>query len=122
MLNLGVLLVASSDTSAPDTEALPATVEAISPETNEITGLVDDITVDLRDDLTGVLVVDGVEIPEDQLDRVPELGVVTFRPGPDKELTRLRAGENTVVVKYWERTKDRPANPPSFSWRFRAAA
>jgi hypothetical protein len=122
VLNLGILLVASSDTSAPDTEALPATVEAISPENNEITGLVDDITVDLRDDLTGVLVIDGREIPEDQLDRVPELGVVTFRPGPDKELTRLRAGENTVVVKYWERTKDRPANPPSFGWRFRAAA
>jgi hypothetical protein len=122
VLNLGVLLVASSDTSAPDTEALPATIEAISPENNEITGLIDDITVDLRDDLTGVLVIDGVEIPEDQLDRVPELGVVTFRPGPDKELTRLLAGENTVVVKYWERTKDRPANPPSFGWRFRAAA
>jgi hypothetical protein len=94
-------------------------VEAISPENNEITGLVDDI-VDLRRP-TGVLVIDGIEIPEDG-SIAARLGVVTFRPGPDKELTRLRAGENGVVVKYWERTKDRPANPPSFSWRFRAAA
>ena len=68
-----------------------------------------------------MLVIDGIEIPEDG-SIAARLGVVTFRPGPDKELTRLRAGENGVVVKYWERTKDRPANPPSFSWRFRAAA
>jgi hypothetical protein len=122
VLNLGVLLLASSDTSAPDTEALPAAVEAISPDNHELTGLVDDVTVDLRDDLTGVLVIDGVEIPEDQLERVPELGVVTFRPGPDKELTQLRSGENQVLVKYWERGKRRPAHPPSFAWTFRAAA
>jgi hypothetical protein len=122
VLNLGIVLLASSDTSPPDTEALPATIEAITPDSNELTGLVDDVSVDLRDDLTGVLVVDGVEIPEDQLDRVPELGVITFRPGPGKELTQLRSGPNAVVVRYWERTKDRPANPPSFGWRFRAAA
>jgi len=39
-------------------------------ERGALTGLIDTITVDLRDDMSGVLVVDGVEIPEDQLERV----------------------------------------------------
>jgi uncharacterized protein (DUF934 family) len=68
------------------------------------------------------LLVDGREIPEDQLDRIEQLGVITFRPGPDKEIARLAAGENTVVVYYWPRTDPRPAKPFVFSWRFRAAA
>jgi hypothetical protein len=98
------------------------TVESISPERGELTGLVDTITVDLRNDLTGSLVVDGKEIPDDQTDRVQELGVLSFRPGPGKELTRFVTGDNTVVVYYWPRTKSRPANPPNYGWRFRAAA
>jgi hypothetical protein len=63
-----------------------------------------------------------VQIPDDQLDIIPQLGVITFRPGPGKELSRLRTGENTVVVHYWPRTDPRPDRPPAFSWRFRAAA
>jgi hypothetical protein len=122
VLNLGIVLLANSDTSTPGSDALPDTVQSITPESGELTGLVDDVTVDLADDLTGVLVIDGVEIPEDQLDRVRELGIITFRPGPGKDLTRFRAGDNTVVVKYWDQAKDRPANPGQFSWSFRAAA
>jgi hypothetical protein len=123
VLNLGILLLASSDTSAPGERALPVTIEAISPESGEITGLVDDVTVDLRDDLRGELVIDGVPIPDDQLDTVPELGIITFRPGPGKELTRLRAGDNDVLVRYWKRlggTREDPLG--TFGWRFRAAA
>ena len=122
VVNLGILLAVNSDTSVPGTESLPATVESITPLAGELTGLVDDVSVDLRDDLFGVLVIDGVEIPEDQLSRVEELGVVSFRPGPDKEFSRFRAGDNTVVVRYWDRAEDRPASPASYSWRFRAAA
>jgi hypothetical protein len=122
VLNLGIILLVSSDTSAPGTEALPDVVESIAPERGELTGLVDDVSVDLRDDLTGVLVIDGIEIPEDQTGGVPELGILTFRPGPDKELSRFRTGENTVVVRYWLQGEERPAEPASYGWRFRAAA
>jgi hypothetical protein len=122
VVNLAIILLATADTSSPDRASLPDVIESITPGQNELTGLVDDVSVDLLDNLTGVLVIDGVEIPEDQLARVPELGVITFRPGPDKELSRFRAGDNTVVVRYWERTRERPASPASFGWTFRAAA
>jgi hypothetical protein len=70
-----------------------------------------------------VLVVDGLEIPEDQLDRVKELGEISFRPGPGEAITKLRTGSNEVVVKYWsQKLTNRPANPPSFGWSFQASA
>lgn len=123
VVNLGILLLANADTSETSLSPLPNDIESISPERGQLTGLVDTITVDLRDDMTGVLVVDGVEIPEDQLERVVGLQQVIFRPGPDKDVPRFRAGENSVIVKYWRgRLQDRPANPYSFGWTFRAGA
>jgi hypothetical protein len=123
MINLGVILLATADTSEKGRRPLPNDIESISPERGELTSLVDTVSVNLRDDMSGVLVVDGVEIPEDQLERVVELGEISFRPGPDKVISKLRTGINTVVVKYWSRRlTDRPANPPSFGWSFRASA
>jgi hypothetical protein len=123
VLNLGVILLATADTSEKGLRPLPNDIESINPERGELTGLVDTISVDLGDGMTGVLVVDGIEIPEDQLDRVVGLQIVSFRPGPGKEIPRFRAGDNTVVVKYWPgRLQDRPANPFTFGWSFRASA
>jgi hypothetical protein len=121
--NLGLILLHNSDTSPGGRVPLPVTIESISPERGALTPLIDTITVDLRNDLTGVLVVDGVEIPEDELERVEELGEISFRPGADKVIARFRAGDNEVVVKYWSRKlASRPENPPSFGWSFRASA
>ena len=123
VLNLGVILLATADTSEKGLRPLPNDIESIHPERGELTSLVDTISVDVADGMTGVLVVDGIEIPEDQLDRVVGLQIVSFRPGPGKEIPRFRAGDNTVVVKYWPgRLQDRPANPYSFGWTFRASA
>jgi hypothetical protein len=120
------VLLADTDTSQSGLQPLPRDIQSISPERGELTSLVDTITVDLADTMTGVLVVDGHEIPEDQLERVVGLQQVSFRPGPGKDISRFRPGDNTVVVKYWPgRLQDRPANPAklfSFGWTFRAAA
>jgi hypothetical protein len=121
--NLGIYLLNEADTSPTGETALPVDIQAVNPQPNQITGLVDDVTVDLADQYTGVLVIDGIEIPEDQLTRVVGIQTVSFRPGPDKVISRFRAGENQVVVKYWEgRLVDRPGKTYSFSWSFRASA
>ena len=123
MLNLTIVMLANTDTTENGLKPLPNEIQSITPERGALTGLVDTITVDLRDDLSGVLVVDGVEIPEDQLERVVGLQQVTFRPGPGKEFSRFREGDNTVEVLYWPgRLQDRPAKPFSFGWTFRAEA
>jgi hypothetical protein len=123
VINLAIFLFNESDTSPQGEKALPVDIQAVSPQPDQITGLIDTVTVDLADRYSGVLVVDGIEIPEDELERVVGIQQVSFRPGPDKAISRFRAGENTVVVKYWNgRLQDRPAQPYSFSWSFVAKA
>jgi hypothetical protein len=121
VLNLGVVLLSQSDTQ-PQGRTLPSTVDSVSPRPGELARLQDTITADLRDDLTGVLVIDGAEVPEDQLERIIPLGAMSFRPGPDQDLARFEPGEHTVAVYYWPQGKPRPSNPSVYSWRFRAGA
>src|SRR5262245_14986240 len=91
VLNLGVILLANADTWPGGRPTVPSDIQSISPERGELTGPVDTVSVDLRDIYTGVLAIDGQEIPEDQLDRVQDLGVISFRPGPGKDIARYRS-------------------------------
>jgi hypothetical protein len=124
--NLAIVLLNEQDTSQTGPKALPQDIQSVNPLPGELTGLVDTVSVDLADRYTGVLVVDGVEIPEDQLQRVAGIQTVSFRPGPGKEFSHFRTGDNTVTVKYWDgRLQDRPANDKtlySYSWTFKASA
>lgn len=121
VLNLGVVALDQSDTS-PGGRTLPSTIDSLIPAPGELIRLQDTVGADLRDDLTGVLVLDGVEIPEDQLERVIPLAQVTFRPGADQELERFEPGEHSLAVLYWPQGKPRPTKPGSYSWSFRAGA
>src|SRR3972149_2331635 len=85
VLNLAVVALDESDTS-PGGRTLPSAIDSLTPAPGELVRLQDTVGADLRDDLTGVLLLDGVEIPEDQLERVVPLAQVTFRPGADKDL------------------------------------
>jgi hypothetical protein len=123
VVNLGVVLLNESDTTPGGDQALPADIQAISPKEGGLAGPVDTVSVDLADQYTGVLVVDGIEIPEDELERVVSLQTVSFRPGPNQAISRFRPGQNSVVVKYWRgRLQDRPSRPFSFGWTFRVGA
>jgi hypothetical protein len=123
VFNAGIFLFNESDTTQQGEQALPVDIEAVRPEPNQITNLLSTVTVDLADRYSGVLVIDGIEIPEDQLDRVVGIQTVSFRPGRDKAIGRFRAGENTVTVLYWDgRLQDRPEKPYSYSWSFVASA
>ena len=124
VLNLGIVLMTQSDTAPEGQKPVSANgaIESVSPGPGELARLQDTITVDLRDDLTGVLLLDGQEVPEDQLERIVPLAEVSFRPGADKDLEKFEPGQHTVVVYYWPQGKERPANPAAYSWTFRAGA
>ena len=116
-VSLGAIAINATDTT-PLGERPRDDIDNVIPAPGEI--LEDAITADLRDHLTGVLLIDRVEVPEDQLIRVEDLGQVTFRPGPDTDVTRFAPGEHTVTVLYWELGKERPKHPDSFEWKFRS--
>lgn len=125
--NLGVFLLSQSDTK-PEGREFPVAIDTVSPLPGELIRPQDTVSADLRSDLTGVLVIDGQEVPEDQLDpkfpsRNPSpLGIVSFRPGEDKDLEKFAPGAHSIAVRYWEQTKQRPSNPASYSWSFRVGA
>lgn len=128
VITLGVWGLTSSETdtgTARNAPRFPSAVETLIPGPGELAGRQDTISVDLRDDLTGVMIIQppsgaAFEVPEDQMDRVVPLGQFSWRPGEGQELERLEAGTYEVTVLYWPQAKDRPATPGAYSWSFRA--
>jgi hypothetical protein len=98
---------------------LPSEVSAVLPAPGSQVRVQDSVTADLRADLIGVLVVDGVELPENQVTRVVALGEVSFRPGKGKSFERLEPGVHSVSVIYWPQTKTRANGTNTFTWSFR---
>ena len=122
VLNLGIILLVNSDTGDSDTETLPSDVESVTPDPGSVALPQDVVSVDLRDDLTGELWIDGQPVPDDQLEPIQQ-GILTFRPGEGQELTRFSAGEHTVVARCWPSTEERPPNPSAcYSYRFQTKA
>jgi hypothetical protein len=77
------------------------------------------VGVDLRSGWTGVLQVNGVEIPEDEADAadLASTGVLTYTVGDDKTVERFEAGENCVTAVVW-RVEDTRQDARSVSWCF----
>jgi hypothetical protein len=127
-LTLVALLFAGAITSADTSNvktALPKTVQSISPEPGTIVPPQEPIVVDLRDDLTADLELCGptqspgncTALPADQVQFVPGLGQLTYRPGDGKEVEAYQPGRNTVVVHYHSQA-DPERDTGLFTWSF----
>ncbi|MBW3645653.1 MAG: hypothetical protein KY441_09130 [Actinobacteria bacterium] len=78
-----------------------AAVENLVPGPGSQTVRQAEIGVDLVPEWTALLVVNGIEIPEDQLRRVDAQNQVFFTPGPGKEIEQLDAGMVQVTALIW---------------------
>jgi hypothetical protein len=116
--------IVSADTKDERT-ALPTQVQSVSPKPGSIVPPQEQITVDLRDDLTADLELCGptqsvgacTALPADQVTFVPGLGQLTFRPGPDKEIDAYEPGQNRVNVSYRSQA-DPSKDTGTFTWTF----
>jgi hypothetical protein len=70
----------------------------------------------LQDGYTGVLIVDGLEIPEDQLDRREGLNIVAFTPGKGAEGGILEPGDRCATIVYWNTNSSREADARDYKW------
>ena len=113
------LFVLAFTTSGDDTgNDPPAEVERIEPGHQALITPQGDVGFDLANEYTGVLLVDGEEIPEDQLVRVDALSQAFFQPGAGKDIETFRAGVHSATVVYWPRALTRD-EAESFTWIFR---
>ncbi len=60
------------------------------------------ITVDLLAGWDGTLSIDQRPIPDDQLVKVREQGLIKFQPGPGKAFEYFPAGQNCMTLTYWQ--------------------
>ncbi len=102
--------------------ALPSTIESVVPAPGAGMLAQDDVGADLLDTFTGVLLIDGVEIPADQVRKNDPLGQVWFRPGEGKDITRFEEGLHSATILYWpqERGEAGRQEARSYTWHFRA--
>jgi hypothetical protein len=77
--------------------------------------------IDLAPGYEASLLVNGVEIPTDELRLVPEQNQVFFTPAEGKAVEQLRAGPNCASAVVWKSSLGRgTANDMSFTWCFDA--
>jgi hypothetical protein len=69
----------------------------------------------LKSGFVGSLVVNGTEIPAEQVDHLEGSNTVGFTPGPGTAVGPLKPGQNCALVFYWHPEESR-ATAESFKW------
>jgi hypothetical protein len=67
---------------------------------------------------SGTLVVNGVEIPEDELVKTPEIGLIEYTPGEGKAVEQFQAGRNCVTAIIWPLAQGRGPADRQIPWCF----
>jgi hypothetical protein len=80
-----------------------------------------EVGIDLAPGWTGVLLINGLEIPEDQLRRVEPQNEVYFQPGEGKELEAFQAGTIVVEAQIWRSVSETRDDARSVTWSFGVA-
>jgi hypothetical protein len=78
----------------------PAAVELVSPEGGDLDLRQVTIAADLAAGYNGYLEIDGVEVPDDDLQRVTALNQVILKPQPDSPYKELSPGRHCATIVY----------------------
>jgi hypothetical protein len=95
-----------------------AIVEALLPRRDAQVPQQSDVGIDLVVGWEGTLVIDGVEIPEDELTLTQEIGLIEYTPGEGKVVERLETGQNCVSAIIWQIQDGRGVADRTIPWCF----
>ncbi len=122
LLAANIWIIAGVSQRTNKEPVLPIAIEELIPKPGDLVSPQSTIGVNLSNTLSGELEFDGAIIPDDQVTKQPTEGIITFSPGPDKELTKLPQGQHTLTVVYWPRTSTQEKGSTSYSWTFKVGA
>lgn len=97
------------------TESRSTSVLSFSPGEGETALRQSRIYAELKPGYVGVLVVDGIEIPEDQLEHLEGSNFVGYTPGEGTETGELKPGPRCATVVFWEPAAGR-GTADTFRW------
>ncbi len=96
----------------------PPAVEAVYPVGGNLDLRQATVVADLAPGYTGYLLVDGVEVPLDDIQFVDALNTVTLKPQPGSDYETLSPGPHCVTVVY-RKIGDPLTESSSYRWCFR---
>ena len=76
------------------------------------------VGIDLIPTWTGVLVIDGTEIPQDELQVTQEIGLIQYTPNEGQAVEQLLAGTNTGNAIVWPLAESPETAARTISWTF----
>jgi hypothetical protein len=81
-------------------EQLPSAIQQYAPRDGDITINPVKVVLDVQPNYAVTFVIDGITIPEDDLDAIIEIGRYQFEPGVGKIIDRWTPGKHTVVASW----------------------
>jgi hypothetical protein len=109
--------VSSVDHKTESASVKPALVNAVQPEPDSSAVLRQTrIFARLQPGYTGALIVDGIEIPDDQVDHLEGVNTLGYTPGPGTETGALKPGPRCATVVYWPVGRTRASSSDSYRW------
>lgn len=105
----------------PEGGRIDSAVEQVVPGDGEAALRQSQIGVDLEAGWTGVLAVDGTEIPEDQLRRSEPLNQVFFTPGEGQVIEELDPGQHRASALIWRTESQTRDDGRTVNWSFRVS-
>jgi hypothetical protein len=106
------IVYAFSSSPKPPAEKTSAVVN-VMPPAGDLDLRQEHVGVTLAAGYTGDLLVDGTQVPEDELHRVPALYQITLAPTPGSQFN-LGPGRHCASVNYWPlaNPSDKRSSPP----------
>jgi hypothetical protein len=114
---IALLVYVATEPSRDEGPPLPEAVESVSPERGDLDLRQVTVAADLAPGYTGYLLMDGVEVPADDLQVVGALNQVILRPTADSDYRVLRPGPHCATVVY-RRIGERLDQSSSYRWCF----
>ena len=114
----GIRHTKTEDTTPVIVNGRPDVVEHLIPAQDAEVLQQSEIGIDLAPGYEGLLVLDGVTIPTEELRIVPEQNQVFFAPGPGRTFAALPSGQNCVTAVVWQSARGRGPTDLSFRWCF----
>lgn len=100
-----------------DPEVLPSAVERYAPHDGDIVINPVKVLIDVQPNYAVRFVIDGITIPESDVDAIVQTGRYQFEPGPGKIIERWTPGEHTVVATWIGGPAD--SDSGTLVWTFR---
>ncbi len=118
----GALIVVAAGQDADDgveeAEVAGDAVEELRPGRGDLVLRQSEIGIDLAPSWTGVLVIDGTEIPEDELRRNDPLNQVFFAPREGRVIDALDPGRHVAAALIWRPGVEERENARTVTWAF----